>query len=193
MKKIVFACLCMLLMASCKQNKTQNTTTDTAVVKKEIGALEDSVKTAWKVMIESDDNKISDMKRLLQEFEVVKNHNATLRSSLVSQQMTLASKRYNEQTMQASDKIDAYDQATDSLMRGLSELIETTPDIENYPLCKELMRDIQLADNEVFSYRVKYDHFARQYNAFLKNNEAQLEELGYNIDQAKPLFELAPE
>jgi hypothetical protein len=190
MKNIfIFAIFLTCLSVSCKQSRNANRIKDMDSLKSMFMGLTDSVDVSWKAMIEKDDNKISNIKRLLQEVSYTKTHNQSLLDSLQRLQTTLTSKRYTPETM-ASERIDAYDLATDSLVTALPRLMASVPNIESYPLCAELNQEIQAANESVLVERIHYDKHARAYNQFVKEYSKELKEVGYENLQPKMLFQL---
>jgi hypothetical protein len=137
-------------------------------------SMRDSVNMSWEKMMASDDNKISDIKRLLDEISYIPKHDLFLLDSLRIMQAKLKGKRYNQQTMQESNRIDLYDMATDSLIKKSYLLAQKTPEIQKYANVMQLIQDINAADNEVVIYRVKYDKFASRYNAFMIKNKSTI-------------------
>jgi hypothetical protein len=161
-------------------------------VKMEVDQLSDSLNKVWTLMIKSDDQKIADIKRLLQEISYTDKPSVLDLMQLQKMQEQLAGKRYNQETMAESKKIDDYDMATDSLIKRTMMLTSSTPGIENHPLAKELVDDIMESDNDVVRFRTLYDSWAKRYNVYIDKNEKQLKKLGepYASYQKKPLFEL---
>lgn len=185
----VFAILLTCLSVSCKQSRNANRIKDMDSLKSMFKGLTDSVDVSRKAMIETDDNKISNIKRLLQEVSYTKTHNPSLLDSLQRLQTALPGKRYTPETM-ASERIDTYDLATDSLISALPRLMAGVPNIESYPLCAELNQEIQAANEGVLVERIHYDKHARAYNQFVKEYSKELKEGGYENLQPKSLFQL---
>jgi hypothetical protein len=91
-----------------------------------------------------------------------------------------------------SGNIDLYDAATDSLLKELKTFVISSPNVENYPLCSELLNDITALDNDVIMHRVKYDGWAKQYNALLDDQKEVLAKMGPEYANLKKmgLFQL---
>ena len=194
MKNIVLCLFCLVLFSvSCeKKNNTDQSLTKKERVKQEIDLILDSLNSSWNTMNASDDGKIKDIKRLLDEVSYTGKYNAPLHESLLTSHRQLLSKRYDAITMESSPKIDSYDQATDSLLRDTYKLVNTTPEIENHPIAKTLIDDIQKADNDLVLYRARYDRWVKEYNNYIEKHEDKLEKLGspYNALSKKPMFSL---
>ncbi len=185
-----------IILVSCSQN---NNNSDVANVKevtklaKDYQALQDSVDWAWQKMIKADDQKISDIKRLLEEVSYTKKYNLFLHDSLMQLQQQLTLKRYTQLSMKNSQLIDSYDSATDSLVKGVFRLVKSTPSIEQYPTAINLMGEIIDADNQVVLYRVKYDNWAKTYNGFMQQHKAKLakKNIGKPVVEKYALFTLS--
>jgi predicted nucleic acid-binding Zn-ribbon protein len=196
MKNIfIFLISITFLSLSCERNETKNSVPPpkkTEKVKMEIDQLNDSISKVWALMIKSDDQKIADIKRLLQEISYTDKPSVIELMKLQKLQEQLASKRYDQETMAESKKIDDYDMATDSLIKRTLQLTASTAGIESHPLAQELADDIMEADTDVVRYRAMYDSYVKRYNAYISKNEKQLKKLGepYASFKKKPLFEL---
>jgi hypothetical protein len=197
MKKLIIFLLVpplVILSLSCERKETKNSNPPPLKVeqaKMELGQFNDSINKVWKIMIESDDQKIADIKRLLLEISYTDKPSTIELMKIQKMQEQLVSKRYDQVTMADSKKIDDYDFATDSLVKSAMSLTSSTTGIENHPLAKELTEDIMEADNNVVRYRTLYDSWTKLYNSYLENNEKQLKELGepYASYKKKPLFQ----
>jgi len=188
--------LLIIFITSCEEKKqTQNDvpTVDTSKYnagspEATIQSLRDSTDKAWKIMMDSDDQKIKDIERLLQEITYCKKYNALLLDSLTDVLKTFKDKRYNQLTMK-SEEIDAYDELTNKVIERTKYLARTTEELKSHPIAETLYNDIAKADNDVALYRAMYDRFAIVYNEYL---EANKEALGSAVDKFTklPLFSL---
>ena len=163
------AFLLAITVISCKENTTQKmekTTSSSHAALAHLQALGDSCSKAWDMMISSDDQKIKDLERLLQEISYIPGHNEQELARLSKLVKELPSKRYTPATM-TSPAIDAYDQTTDEVLRQVFELKSNTKGVENYTLTSELEMSIREADGMVVNYRVLYDRWVHQYNESL--------------------------
>jgi hypothetical protein len=185
---LVFFCL------SCEKKDVKNpesTSVKAEQIRMELGQLNDSINKVWSIMMQSDDQKIADVKRLLQEISYTDKPNTGELATVQKLQEQLAGKRYDQQTMSDSKKIDAFDMATDSLIKRTMLLSASTTGLEAHPLAKELVNDIMEADNNVVRYRTLYDTWTKIYNNSIEKNEKQLPELGepYASFRKRPLFQ----
>ena len=192
--KLIFIFLNVVLLNACKETKQEDKTETKAETKVElpqdqlqlkVNQLEDSSKAAWKFMIEADDQKIAYTKRLLDEISYTPKYNVVKHAQLVEKCARLKAKRYEINNL-SSEKIDQYDIATDSLLKQVKALVLSTPNVENYPLCSELLNDINALDNDVVMHRVKYDNWAMEYNKILQNHSEELKAMENTYDSLKP-------
>jgi hypothetical protein len=197
MKKL-FICLLtaplVFFCFSCEKKEVKNTETTTVKteqIRMELGQLNDSINKVWTIMLQSDDQKIADIKRLLQEISYTDKPNTKELTIVQKMQEQLVGKRYDMETMTDSKKIDEFDMATDSLIKRTMLLSASTAGLEAHPLAKELVNDIMEADNNVVRYRTLYDTWTKIYNNTLQKYEKQLPELGepYASFRKKPLFQ----
>ncbi|HSZ71565.1 MAG TPA: hypothetical protein VK750_02745 [Cytophagaceae bacterium] len=163
------ALLLAVAVFSCKENntkKTEGTASSNNVALAHLQALDDSCNKAWNMMMGSDDQKIKDIQRLLQEISYIPAHNVQKLERLSQRAKELSTKRYTPETM-TSSAIDTYDGTTDSLLKEVFDLKRTTKGVENYTLTEELEASIREADGMVVNYRVLYDSWADKYNQSL--------------------------
>lgn len=179
----------LFFLASCSGNgifsSNKKSTKATA------NTLQEEVNKAWEEMIMSDDKKVADMKRLLQEISYTNDYDQTTWTYVNSMVENLPAKRYSQQSM-TSSQIDQYDIATDQAIKKVFDLQESSNEMKSHPIGTELKSDIQKSDNDIVMYRIKYDVSAKKYNTFVENNTKTLTKLGepYTGFKKLPLFEL---
>lgn len=155
-------------------------------------SIEDSLEVAWDRMIEDDDQKIADAKRLLEEISYTNIYDPVQYDSLQQNLKKLAAIRYNINSMANSVLIDDYDSSSNKVMNEIITMATSHPEFQRYPLMKELISDIQQANSRVLRHRVNFDYAAKQYNQFIEEHKDDLEEIDSLKDlEKKPLFELA--
>jgi flagellar motility protein MotE (MotC chaperone) len=175
MNKLIFlpCIVSLVVLFSCKNEVKEEKTVEHAqsnLVVNQLKAIDDSCSKAWTMMMESDDQKIKDIQRLLQEISYIPGHNESKLQELIEQTKGLAAVRYSQADI-SSEKIDAYDKATDELLRAVFDLKRNTKGVEQYTLTEELETAIREADGKVVNYRVLYDTWAKQYNDKLVSSE----------------------
>ncbi len=157
-----------------------------------VDGMRNQVDKAWTSMIQSDDQKIADINRLLLEISYSDKYDEPQLALLKQRAGSLASTRYQQYGM-TSDEIDQYDNATTSLIRSVLELADKIPDLDKNDLSAKLRDDILKADEEVVIYRIRYDREAKAFNNYLKEEANMLKKLGepYSSYKPLPLFELS--
>ncbi len=194
MKKIGFILITILLIQACgkdEKRKEEASFTKIDSLRSVYLSIHDSVLLAWNVMIKDDDQKISDMKRLLLEIEVAGVHDQETYQSLKDRVENHQNLRYDEETMATSELIDEYDLASNSLANDLISFAESHPKFEEYVMMQTLTQDIRQAENRVLFLRVDYDRYVDSYNQFVEDNQEHLDEIDNNLSaQKKPYFRI---
>ena len=180
--------------ASCKRDGTKTATLNpasAAAVKAQLAVLRDSMDLKWRAMTESDDQKIGVTRLLLRELQGQPGTDAAQVKALERANSRLKARRYDQQTMASSERIDQYDAAQDSLLKALYPVAAPGGNAPSEN-ARNFVEGIQQLDAGVVTFRVTYDRAAKQYNAYLKLHQAELQALGGKYAEAKPLplFEL---
>lgn len=191
----------LVILACKKPLDDKDKETETAVLSQEqldslqfaYMAVNDSLNASWTVMIQDDDEKIADMKRLLTEITNTKNYDKAKHSSLVNEVNKLAEIRYDRKTLADSDKIDDYDSATSELTNDVILFAADHPQYAKYPKLEEIINDIQAADERVIIHRIRYDRSAKDFNSFVKLNKKHILQIDSNSNNWREaaLFELS--
>lgn len=189
--KLVLIALLILTgcAAACKRDGNHTAVANPAApeaVKAQFDILRDSVDAKWRVMTGSDDQKISVTRLLLRELKTQPGLDAARLQALDQANARLKTTRYTQQSMTDSGLIDRYDAAQDSLLNALYSVAAPNGNAptEN---TRNFVEGIQQIDAGVVAYRVQYDHAAQQYNAYLRLHQAELQQLGGQHAQLKPL------
>ena len=142
-------------------------------------------------MMKDDDEKLYNLRRLLQEVEYSGSYNRLTLDSLKNQIEQLAATRYDQQSMSDSEKINLYDSMTNQVLGEITIYTTRLEQFEQYPLMGQLLQEVFEADERVLHYRISYDKSAKQYNSFIDayQDDLQLTAQGQEL-QPKPLFEL---
>jgi hypothetical protein len=201
MKAVLFTSLLALAVLPMCKPDTAKTATDTtaaanpaspAAVRAQFDTLRDSADVSWQRMMGSDDQKLADVRGLLQDLKKRPRLDATQVRALTAQATRLQPLRYDRQTMASSALIDRYDAAQDSVLKPLLQLAAPegnapTPQIRDY------VEHIMRADADILGYRARYDATAKAYNAYLLLHQAELAKMGGKYAQLRPLplFELS--
>lgn len=199
MKLVLFAsCLTLAVLPMCKPDATKTPPEAAAVnpaspaeVRAQFDILRDSADVNWQRMMGSDDQKLTDIRALLQDLKKQPRPAAQVQA-LSEQAAHLKPQRYDRQSMVSSALIDRYDAAQDSVLKPVLQL--AAPD-GNAPTAqiRDYVERIMQADAAVLSHRSHYDTAAKAYNAYLRLHQAEFTSMGgkYASLQPLPLFELS--
>lgn len=186
--------LFLAIISSCEKKGTKGDLSQTEIdsIKLAFEEIQITIDTTWANMVEDDNQKIADAKRLLEEISYTNIYSPVQFDSLKLNLTELQKMRYNNISMENSELIDSYDSASNKIMNDIITLASNHPDYQRYPLMKELIKDIQEANGRVLKHRINYDFAAKSYNQFIEENKEQLRKADSTEEiQKKPLFELA--
>ena len=177
------------MAASCKRDNAKNVTVSpasAAAAKVQLDILRDSVDVKWRNMTESDDQKLALTRLLLRELHGQPGRTETQLKALEMANARLKARRYDQQTMASSARIDQYDTAQDSLLNALYPVAAPSggAPTEN---ARNFIEGIQQLDAGVVGFRVIYDDAAKRYNNYLSLHQAELESLGGKYAGLKPM------
>lgn len=202
MKKYsAYILLALITFSACKktkkkEDKNEEEITTTQLTSDQIKVLLDSsivkVNATWDSLILQDDNKMKDIKRLLDEVSYNAASDEKRLKELYKLYDLASETRYTLDNINDAN-IDKYDEIQNKLITAANELAESTPNIEGQPLAIELMNDISEADGMVFSKRGDYDMWAKQINTTLTDYTDKVNELGVPYTNQKQLGTFEPE
>lgn len=184
----------LFIISSCEKKSKREALTASEVdsLSNTFMVIQDSLAITWNKMIEDDNQKIADAKRLLEEVSYTNQYDVVQYDTLQQKLVQLLQMRYDNTTMADPFAIDNYDSASNKVINEIIALATAHPDYNRYPLMKSLIKDIQEANGRVLRQRVNYDYAAKHYNQFLEDNKEVLEEID-SLDslEKKPLFEIS--
>lgn len=191
----LFSCLFVttLMVSSCEKKTKKETLTaaEADSLHQTFIMIQDSLNVAWERMIEDDNQKIADAKRLLEEVSYTNNYDVHQFDTLQQKLAQLVEMRYSSSSMGEPSAIDNYDSASNKVINTIMTIASEHPDFSKYPLMRTLIKDIQEANGRVLRQRVNYDYAAKLHNQFIEENKDVLEEVDSLKDiKKKPLFEL---
>lgn len=194
LKMVLLTFLCAAAYSACQraseEKKAEDLTLSVDSLSQSYSSLNDSLQAHWQVMVAEDDQKLADMRRLLQEISYFPVYNEARLDSLNNQLQELYEMRFEAETM-TSEQIDQYDSASSALKSRVIRFAEEHPDIEKYPLVGQLIDSIESADQRVIFHRVRYDNYARDYNSFLETNREFVRKVDTTgLHKKRPLFQL---
>jgi len=199
MKSLLFASLLVLaVLPMCKPDASKSTATTTdspaspAAVRAQFDILRDSADVNWQRMVASDDQKIADLRELLQDLSKYPGANQAQLEGLRAARARLPKQRYDRSTMASSALIDRYDTAQDSVLKIVLPLAAPGGNAPSERV-RDYVEAIQRADANVVGYRAHYDAAAKTYNNYLQVHGEELNKMGgkYANLQPLPLFEIA--
>jgi hypothetical protein len=201
MKFFHYSIVFLLLLGACttQTEETKETPIETKTEEKlsvdslkiRVQMVHDSMQTAWQIMTISDDEKFSDIKRLLQEATYTSSYNPVKLTKLQTLTDSVLASRYTLENM-TSEHIDQYDAATANLLKNVFQFVSETPELENHSITDELLTSIQKSDNDMVNHRVLYDRWAKEYNYLVYHYKKELQQLGepFSSYKSKPIFQL---
>lgn len=181
-----------ILLGACNKN-TSTSLTPTAIdsLKTVFQDINTQLEAAWNTMMLDDDDKLSNLTRILQEVEYSGDYNRLKLDSLKKDIDQLAAVRYDQQTMSDSDLINLYDSMTTQAMGEVTVFTTRLSQFDQYPLMGQLIQEVFEADDRILRFRIDYDRAAKQYNSFIEEHEPDLPLVAkQKVLQPKPLFEL---
>jgi hypothetical protein len=193
--KLIYRYLILLLVislcsAGCKR-KVKLTAEYIDSLNTTFSSLNIAVDSSWKIMMDEDDEKIQNLKNLLEEVSVRQKFNAEAGNELVQRLNSLTGIRYNRQTMTRSKLIDDYDSLTVQLLEDAGNYVHSWPGFHQHPDLVSLDSSIEKMDENVLMQRINYDSHAKLLNNFVKENLEVLKEINPQGDfTPRPLFEL---
>ncbi|MGF1636745.1 MAG: hypothetical protein ACFCUU_06685 [Cyclobacteriaceae bacterium] len=174
---ILFLLATSMLLWQCKKSK-EEIERETVVMDSLVlmySSLNDSINVSWHRMTNDDDEKLFFLRRLLLEISYTNNYDKTKHSKLLERVDSLATIRYDQQTMSDSDLIDYYDSLSSAVAYEVITFAREHPEFEKYGLMQELINDISEKSGNVLIYRIHYDNYARERNQFIEANKKLLE------------------
>jgi hypothetical protein len=194
---LAFLALAMTLAAASCRKTAENPSaaatvdpTSPAAARVQLQVLRDTVNSRWKRMIDSDNQKLVATTAVLHTLESLPGTDKAQVQELSDANNRLLDIRYDQQTMSESERIDAYDAAQESVLRGVYAAVQ--PQLDKSQDVQALTETIKAVDEEVIGYRVRYDQAVKRYNNYLQMHAHTLKKAGrkYAKLQPLPLFEL---
>ncbi|MBX2967088.1 MAG: hypothetical protein KF845_13160 [Cyclobacteriaceae bacterium] len=156
--------------------------------------LQDSLHTAWNLMINDDNQKIKTMHSLLHELEISAQLDPEKSKAFAQRIDQLKRIRYTPKSMSNSDLVAEYDFASNSLVNELITLSEGHSAYSYNTTMQKLVVQIRESEESVENYRSAYDAVVMAYNRFISENREHMREIDHaNKAEKKPLFQMASE
>lgn len=191
---IILACLCAAAYSACQraseEKKTGERELEIDSLRITYTGLSDSLQARWRILMSAEEQRLQDMRRLLQEISYTPVYNKVRYDTLLENLEQVYEMRFEQESM-TSEEIDKYDSASTRLKTEIIQFALNHPDIEEYPLMGRLIEDIEAADQQVLFHRVQYDNYARDYNHFLYGNREYLPKIDTSgIPEEMPMFQI---
>mgnify|MGYP001051146949 CR=1 FL=1 len=156
--------------------------------------LQDSLHTAWNLMINDDNQKIKAMHNLLHELKISAQLDPEKAKSLEHRIEQLKRIRYTPKSMSNPDLVAEYDFASNSLVNELISLSEAHAAYSYNTTMQKLVNQIRQAEESIEHYRSDYDSIVVAYNKFIQENKDHMREIDHTSKvEKKPLFQMVSE
>jgi hypothetical protein len=156
--------------------------------------LQDSLHTAWNLMISDDNKKIKAMHNLLHELKISAQLDPEKAKSLEHRIEQLKRIRYTPKSMSNPDLVAEYDFASTSLVNELIALSEGHSAFAYNTTMQKLVDQIRKAEESIEHYRSDYDAIVVVYNRFIQENKDHMREIDHTSRvEKKPQFQMVSE
>ena len=194
-RTLLFAFLCAAAYSACQraseEKKVGERQQTIDSLEQSFQTLNDSLETRWEIIVAEEDRKLKNMRRLLQEISSFPVYNRARLDTLLAQLEQVYAMRFDPETM-TSAQIDRYDSASSVVKNRIVRFALEHPDVEEQPLVSQLIDSIENADQKILFYRVQYDNYVRDYNAFLEGNRDFFREIDTTgLFRERTLFQLS--
>ena len=192
-EKFVSVLLVVFMIYGCTRNDKKSTYLSSKKLdslKSHYELLNSEVSLNWSVMIEDDNEKLFSMKRLLEEVSYTGAYNVKQFNQLIEELEVLKLNRYSQETMTNSRLIDDYDSMSNQIISEVIDFAQHHPEFDRYPLMSELTNEIMESQYNVLHHRIRYDKAVDDYNYFLEENEAIINQITSNKVHSMPVFRI---
>ncbi len=171
-----FFILVVLLFSAGACNRG-NKKTDSKLKKEvlQFESLSNKSDSAWALMMNSDDNKIQNLNRLIEELALIEGTKEDQIKPLKSEINEMVKARYDRMSMESSARIDQYDSFTNSILGKVRAEINANPNAVKYQIVHQLLAEVQAADDSILHFRKEYDRNIEAYRQYLDKNKKVLQ------------------
>jgi hypothetical protein len=181
-------------LLGCGQNKkpdSQPNFTKTDSLTEIYLSFQDSLHKRWNIMINDDNQKINSMHSLLHELIVTHPENIAQYTALEERLEQLSRMRYTQKSMVNGHVVEEYDFASNALIMELVTSAESLKEYSYNSTMQKLVDRILTADHNMLYYRISYDSIVSQFNSFVDQNQAYLQQSEEDLKiEKKPLFQM---
>lgn len=190
------ACIFVLVLGgiySCRQPSVPKEASGTSKLDLRNELLQ-SADSCWQAMIQSDDAKLENIKRLAHELNLIEGSSPDLNAKIESEIARLKAMRYDRLSLATPKAIEQYDSLTNHVMALVKNEIHRNTNAVKFQIVEQLVNEIQQADDSVLFYRKEYDRSLDQLVSFYKKNKKDLVKALGSPDSLKafPYFRLVP-
>jgi len=157
--------------------------TDSLVV--QLTILQDSINKTWQDIDKNENEVMFNINRLLDEVNYIKNHNPQKLAELKARYTEVSQKKVSQSELDTTATIDEYDQAKDSLIFAVNTYCYSLKNIEDYPLCIQLLKEIAAGSDKNYLNRVRYNFHIQDYNTFVSDNKQRLVKKNPSLDSLR--------
>jgi hypothetical protein len=194
--RVLLIIISLVAAYSACQRASEENTGDSSLVVLEADSIQNAyneklsyVDAAWTTYQTEEEEKLTDLKRLLQEISYTESYNQERYDTLMQAVERIQNNMLDASAM-TSRQIDQFDSAVSSLQSAVIDFAMTHPDFEKYPMMSHLVDSVGTRDQRILFHRVKYDDYARDYNNFLLPARQYVPELSEAEINERPLFQL---
>lgn len=183
MQNLVFYLFLLIFLSFCASSSPFST---------RIGLIDQNLQTAWNNLEKNDQQKIDHAKKLLSLLKSTPEIKPQQLDTLLVLLQDLEKKRLNKANMTVSENIDAYDLATEKLLKNLEAVLETLPADKRNPEIDSVWGQIRKIDEGDLVRRIRYDDYAEEMNQILRNQRDSIKfaKKKYRKLQPRPKFSL---
>lgn len=186
----LFALLCAASYSACQRATEEKEAEKTDSLRLAYESLSDSVEVRWAILAEEEQEKLDNMKQVLEELSREPVYNQARWDSLYEHLQLLYDMQL-EPTNLSSEKIDRYDSAYNSLKGEIIDYTNNHPDVEEFPLVYSLIDTIEAADQRVLFHRVRYDNYVKDFNHWLEGHLEYVRQIDTTgLPQERETFQL---
>jgi exonuclease VII large subunit len=197
LRVLILALLCAASYTACQrasEEKNAEQRQEAAdSVQRDFQSLSDSLELSWQELAAEEEQKLANLRRLLEEISYTPAHtyNQERLDTLQNQLQKVYEMQLDPLTM-TSEEIDRYDSVSSQVQHNIIQFARNHPGIEEYPLMDQLIDRITEADRRVLFLRVKYDQYARDYFHFLEGHREYLRDVDTTgLHQERTYFQIS--
>ncbi|WP_291726337.1 hypothetical protein [Bernardetia sp.] len=160
---------------------------DTLALPDKLTMLNDSVVVTWNRLLAAEREKNDMLEKFIREANYIEGFKGKeLLDKLEVERKALLKLRYDENTMQKAEVMDAYDKKLVEVQTLVKQIKENNPELERYPVPYSVITYFGSLDNTDFMLRKDYSDYANQLNELLMTKKDEIPTLGEQFVKIKP-------